>query len=336
MIKRYYKKKTIFESERAKKFRKCKLSVPLIGKQLKKRLLGEKDALILVTGPTGSGKSTLVGHICFSFFEKEDKPNYPGEKMYSDKNFFIDPKEFAKAMVNQKEGVLWLDEAIESVFNRNWNSELNKLIVIQKNKNRKLKNIYFIILPNAKQVDKALATHINYWIHCPRRDIRKNFVRAKFFRGIYGGLASNGLDILKMIEREEKWLKENPTKTIENCPPTIHPEYLGYIQFGKLGKIHQRRYDDLVQKNNAMGSDETLDTSGADKVEIQLKQENIILDAIKELNEGKIQKKKELWDNLKLKTGLTDSRLEKMLNRQLDINGFTTFKRLRLIGDVNS
>ena len=330
-FRRYYGK-TIFEDVKAKKFKKNRIEIKKFCEYMIKRINIEKDALILVTGPTGSGKSTLVGKMCFNNFENLNKPSFQEEKMYNDGNFFVDPKEFAKAMVTNKESVLWLDEAIEAIFNRSWSSEVNKLIVINKNKNRKLKNIHFLILPSPKQIDKALIPHLNFWIQCPARK-NKNFVIARVFRAINVGLSSNGLDIYKMIEREEKWLKENKNKSIEDCPPTIHPEYIGYIKFSKFCKKDQKRYDSLIEKHQAYGNVDKIDST-LNKKELILKQEKIIVDIIKELEKGLINKKKDFWNKLKDKTGMTDAKLEKTLNRQLDIHNFPTFKKLNFPGDM--
>ena len=327
---RKYNKKTIFEDKRAKKFKKNSIKIKGFCEMLIKRIDIEKDSLILVTGPTGSGKSTLVGKMCFNHFENLNKPNFNEEKMYNDKNFFVDPREFSKQMITQRESVLWLDEAIEAVFNRSWSSEINKLIVINKNKNRKLKNIHFIIIPSARQVDKALSPHVNIWIHCPKRD-KKSFVIAKVFTATYRGLSSDGLNIPKMIEREERWLKENPNKS--DIPPTIHPEFKGYIKFSKFSKKNQKRYNNLVEEHQAYGKIE-IDDSSMSKKEKILKQEKEIIKIINEMDKGLIIKKIDLWKKLKEKTGMTDNKLEKTLNRQLDIHGFTTFKKLTLPGDV--
>jgi guanylate kinase len=330
---KYYNRKTIFEDPRAKRFWKNKISIPEFSQKLRKRIEIEKDALVLITGPTGSGKSTLVGKMCFENFENLEKPDFPREKMYSDDNFFIDPNEFSKAMITQRESVLWLDEAIEAVFNRSWSSEINKLIVIRKNKNRKLKNIHFIILPSAKQVDKALSSHVNFWIHCPKRD-NKNYVVAKVFAATYRGLSSDGLDIPKMIEREEKWQKENPTKT--DCPPTIHPQYKGYIKFGKFGKRLQKRYDALVDKHQAYGFLTEKEMGPTTKKEMILKQEEYLDERVRELVDDKVNNKLDFWNDLKEKIKMSDQKLERALNRKLDLYGFTSFRKIVLPGDIKN
>jgi len=85
-----------------------------------KRLEIEKDVLVLVTGDTGSGKSNLVGNICFKFAEKTD--NFvmnDGNKMFiAEEDFIIDPDEFAVKMITKAGNVLWIDEARDGVSRR--------------------------------------------------------------------------------------------------------------------------------------------------------------------------------------------------------------------------
>lgn len=320
---KFYQRKTIFEDRIAKKFKKTKVSLKKFCERQVKRIEYQKDSFILVTGPTGSGKSTLVGKFCFSFFETQINIVTGEGNMYNDGNFCVDPEVFAKLMVQRRGSVLWLDEAIDAVNRRNWNSKVNQLIISRKNRNRKLFNVYFMILPLATQVDKALSPHINFWIQCPKR--KGNHVKARLFVATNDRLASNGLDVAKMIDREEKWFKENPSKA--ECPPTIHPEFRGYLVFKAFERKDQERYDSLVEQHKTYGDlteeEEALETLGTQKeIEKNLKK------LVKDVFDGKVKTKMELWEQAQKISGYTHAKLERELNRYLSIQGLRTFKRI--------
>jgi len=319
----YFARKTIFEDSIAKKFRRTQINLTVFCRNQVKRLEYQKDSFILVTGPTGSGKSTLVGKMCFGFFN--DHPNIVTTEgtMYTDDNFCVDPEVFAKMMIQRRGSVLWLDEAIDAVNRRNWNSKVNQLIISRKNRNRKLFNIYFMILPLATQVDKALSPHINFWIHCPKR--KGNSVKARLYMATNDRLGSNGLDINKMIEREEKWFKENPAKT--ECPPAIHPEFRGFIIFKAFVKKDQERYDKLVEQFKTYGDfteEETRQEEGKTEKEVEKKLKEIV----KNLMENKYKSKVELWEYAIKETSYPASKLERELNRVLNIYGQPSFKKI--------
>jgi len=60
-----YFKKTVFPHRYSKLFYDYWMSYTALWSAMIKRLEDEKDVLVLVTGDTGTGKSNLVGNICF-------------------------------------------------------------------------------------------------------------------------------------------------------------------------------------------------------------------------------------------------------------------------------
>jgi len=168
-----YRKKTVFPSRYSKIFAKYKLPYSVLWKALKKRLEMEKDALILVTGQTGSGKSHMVGNLCFKLASKEN--NFvvgDDSKMFiPEEDFIIDPDEFAYKMINKRGNVLWVDESRDSIARRNWASKINKTIISRKNKNRKLRKIVFLLLPYEREVDSEMVKHVHIWMWVKKRGI---------------------------------------------------------------------------------------------------------------------------------------------------------------------
>lgn len=266
-----------------------------------------------------SGKSHMTGTLCFKHGAKED--NFvlgDGTKMFiPNNNFIIDPDEFAYKMITKEGQVLWLDEARRVANRRKWYSKINNAVADRKNQNRKLFNIYFLCMPFESEFDPALASHLTLWIWV-RRGVCEVYCKTS---GKKGG---SGLNIQKMLEREEKYLKENPKKTMVN--PTIHPEYIGRIAFSKLSEKLEKEYNALVKSKKATGdlTDEEKKKYG---IVEEKTPENLVQDAVEKIAKGKIKDKKSLWNELS-SLKLPDDKKVKMLNFYLQLEGFSTFGKL--------
>lgn len=315
----FKRQKTIFPHRYSKIFIDYWWTKRALWSALLERLRMEKDAMILVTGDTGSGKSHFVGGFCLKQGRNED--NFilkDGSKMFNPKeNYIIDPEEFAYKMVTKEGESIWGDEFRRGANRRSWYSPINKAIVDRKNTNRKLRNIYWLCMPYEKEFDPSLASHLTMWIWV-RRGVGEVYVRCS---GVKGG---TGLNIAKILEREEKYLKENPKKTIVN--PTIHPEYCGRIAFSKLTPKLEREYNELVKSKKATGdlSDEEKKKYGKYKV---ASPEETISKLIEDIVRGKIQDKKTLWKELR-GLEMDDEKKLKSLNLYLGIEGLPTFAKL--------
>jgi len=204
----------------------------------------EKDAFILVTGDTGAGKSHFVGGLCFRLFRNIDNFVTGEGKMFKKENFIVDPEEFAVKMITEQGSVLWIDEGRDAVNRQKWFSEINQTVAGRKNRNRKNFNVYFLCMPFEKEFDPALGSHLTIWIWV-RRGVGEVYCKRS---GVKGG---TGLNIANILDREEKYLRENPKKTIVN--PAIHPEYCGRIAFSKLTAGLERQYKELVIEKKATG-----------------------------------------------------------------------------------
>lgn len=314
-----YRKKTIFSHRYSKIFYDFWWTQSALWNSLISRLKIEKDCFVLITGDTGAGKSHLTGTICFKHAEKEE--NFvlgDGTKMFLAKeNFIIDADEFAYKMITKEGQVLWLDEARRVANRRKWYSKINNAVADRKNQNRKLFNIYFLCMPFEKEFDPVLASHLTLWIWV-RRGVGEIYCKIS---GIKGG---SGLNIQAILDREEKYLKENPKKTIVN--PTIHPEYVGRIAFSKLSKKLEARYKELVKSKKATG-DLTEEEKKKYGIIKEVTPENIVQDAIEKLKKNEIKDKKTLWNEIS-KIRLPDNKKIKMLNFYLKLEGFDTFGKL--------
>lgn len=317
--KEYFNKKTIFPHRYSKIFYDWWWSKTALWKAFMKRLEIEKDVMVLVTGDTGSGKSHFTGTFCFKHGEKEENPILKdGSKMFiAEENFIIDPEEFAVKMITKEGQVLWGDEFRRGSNRRNWYSSINKAIIDRKNTNRKLFNIYFLCLPYEKEFDPSLAAHLTVWVWV-RRGVGEVYVKRS---GVKGG---TGLNIQEILDRERKYLKENPRKTIVN--PTIHPEYCGRIAFTKLTAGLERRYKELVKIKKATGdlSDEEKRKYG---IEIELKPKEVVKKAIDKIKNGEIKDKRTFWEEFD-DLDMTDDKKIKLINFYLKLEGWDTFNKL--------
>ena len=311
-----FKHRTVFPHRDAKKFYSYRITYKTMWLALLERLKVQKDCFILITGVTGSGKSSLVGKENFRFAEKE--PNFilnNDEMMFvPERHFIVDGDEFAYKMITEQGSSLWYDEAREGSNRQGWYDKVNKAIKQRKNTNRKLFNIYWFCMPLETEFDPKLAAHLTMWIWV-RRGVGEVYVANNQRKG------GRGLDIEDMLKREERYLKENPRKTI--VPPTIHPQYVGRIFFSKFTKEEEKRYNELVKIKSATGklTDEEMEKFG---LESQKTDEQVVEDVVKLIKKGEIVDKLDAWEKLS-DTGLTDEKKVKLLNFYLKLFDMGTF-----------
>lgn len=315
-----YKVRTVFDSRESKIFKEYWISHAALWKALKLRLENQKDGFILVTGGTGDGKSHLVGNLCFKLAMPED--NFilnDGSKMFvPEEDYIIDPEEFAYKMATASGKVLWGDEFLKSSNRQNWYDPINKAIIERKNTNRKLMNIYFVIQPLETQFSPKLASHLTLWIWVKKRKVAEVYCR------VAGRKGGKGLDIDSIIKREEKYRSENPKTNF--VPPSIHPEYLGRISWGKLTTNLEKKYNELVKMKSATGklSEEEKEKYGKFKVKSE---EEIIEDAVEMVKDGKITNKADLWGKL-TDLELPTAKKITLLNFYLGLKELGTFNRM--------
>lgn len=320
MYNKGYRTKTIFPNRYSKTFYDFWWTHTALWKALMQRLKEDKDAFILITGDTSTGKSHLAGNLIFKKAMEED--NFilnDGKKMFiPEENYIIDPEEFSVKMITSSGRVLWGDEFLKSSDRQSWFDPINKAIITRKNTNRKLNNIYIVLQPYETQFNPKLASHLTLWVWVKKRGVAELYTR------VSGRKGGKGLDIQGIIDREEKYRKENPKSDF--VPPTIHSEYVGRISWGKLTKNLEILYNDLVKKKSATGS---LTNEEKIKYGIEVKKEpkEFVIDAIEKIKNGKIKDKKTLWDELE-GTELEDDKKLKLLNFYLKLENWNGFNKL--------
>ena len=314
-----FRYKTIYINRDAKKFYSFTCSFMCFWQSLINRLEDKKDCFILITGATGSGKSTLSGKINFNFAEKEPNFILNNEEMMfvPEKHFIVDADEFAVKMITETGSSLWYDEAREGGNRQAWYDKINKAIKQRKNTNRKLFNIYWFIMPLETEFDPKLAAHLTMWIWV-RRGVGEIYVANNQRKG------GKGLNIDEIIKREEKWLKENPKRSVVN--PTIHPEYCGRIFFGRFTKEEEKRYNELVRIKSATGklTEEEMEKFG---IEQKKTPEEIAENVAKKIRDGEIKDKITAWNLLK-EIELPDEKKVKLINFYLGLLDLGTFNKV--------
>lgn len=313
-----WRTKTIFPHRYSKLFHDFWWSHTALWNAMLGRVKIEKDVMVLVTGDTGSGKSHFTGMFAFKHAMKE--ANFitgEGVMFTPEENFIISPEEFAYKMITKEGEFLWGDEFRRGANRRDWYSPINKAILDRKNANRKLFNIYFLCMPFESEFDPKLAGHLHIWIWV-RRGVGEVYVKRS---GVKGG---TGLNIQTILEREQKYLRENPKKTL--VPPIIHPEYCGRIAFTKLSAGLNRQYQELVKAKKAVGdlTDEEKEKYG---IEITREPKQVVSDIVKQIKDGKLKDKRAVWEAME-EVELDDAKKEKMLNFYLNLEDFGTFKKL--------
>ena len=98
-----FKVRTIYPNLDAKKFYSFRITYGTLWKSLLSRLEIQKDAFILITGTTGSGKSTISAKMNFRYAEIEPNSMKNDKEMMfiPEKHFIVDGDEFAYKMITE-------------------------------------------------------------------------------------------------------------------------------------------------------------------------------------------------------------------------------------------
>lgn len=280
----YYRQRNkITHSYYAMAFKDFWWSKESLVKALIQRIKEDKDNFILVTGQTGSGKSTLIGGLCFRLFSHIDNFITKSGKMFDKNSFVTDAKQFAYMMAKLNGKVIWYDEAREGVEKRSWFGEIRKKIVDRKNTNRKLLITTFLCMPFEREVDKAINPHITMWIWV-RRGVGEIYCSLTSMKG------GESLNIKRILDREEKWKKENPMATF--VPPTIHDEYVGRIAFPPLTKEQRKIYNRWIKEKSSTGK---VDEKEEAENQTQRNPDDEVKDIINLIKKKKLTTKEEVF-----------------------------------------
>lgn len=133
-------------------------------KALRKRLRNDKDAVVVVTGERGIGKS-----VCSWVLSKEIDKNAK-----IDKNVLFDPQ------VSKLKDIIYgfpkfsatsVDELIRIGYRRNWFKQGNKLLVELYNLCRYQNQASILCIPNFNDIDSDLQDLVTFWVFVVNRGV---------------------------------------------------------------------------------------------------------------------------------------------------------------------
>jgi ribosomal protein S13 len=130
----------------------------LLVRRLRKRLRNDKDAIVVLTGERGIGKTVCAHCLARGVSEKFDMRSHT----------LFDPEvERLKDIIYKfpKYSATVVDELIRIGYRRNWASVGNKLLIELYNLCRYQNQTSFLCIPNFNDIDKDLQDNVTLWVH---------------------------------------------------------------------------------------------------------------------------------------------------------------------------
>jgi len=198
------------------------------------------DGNVIVSGERGNGKSSIICKMCYRFgsFSPQKHQVYSRE-------------EVVKLLRNQRYGLCWDDEAVNSGYKRDFQNKAQKELIKLVTMYRDNFNIYFSAIPNFYSLDKDLRDLTFLHIHVIERGL------AVVHMPLQGRLYSQDKWDMKNNARVEmSWtnkIKRNP-----NFRPPYHQlsTFKGYIYFNKLTEKQDELYKKIKrEKRHALYGD---------------------------------------------------------------------------------
>lgn len=127
-------------------------------RRLRKRLRNDKDAIVVLTGERGIGKTVCAHCLAHGVSEKFDMRSHT----------LFDPEvERLKDIIYgfPKYSATVVDELIRIGYRRNWASVGNKLLIELYNLCRYQNQASFLCIPNFNDIDKDLQDNVTLWVH---------------------------------------------------------------------------------------------------------------------------------------------------------------------------
>lgn len=133
-----------------------------MAKSIKKRMYNDNDSVILITGATGSGKTTFAIQLAQAI--EEEKFDISKSVIYKPENIIEQLRE------RPRYSCTIIDEAVRSVYSREWyskaNIQINKYFRVMRKDNKTI----ILITPGIKDVDSGIRNNrAGWWFHVLER-----------------------------------------------------------------------------------------------------------------------------------------------------------------------
>jgi len=145
-------------SEEEKALSKGELNRRRVVRSLRARLRNDKDAIVVITGERGIGKTVLAHCLAKGVdhsFDMRSHTLFDPEVAHL-KDILYGFKKYSATVV---------DELIRIGYRRNWASVGNKLLIELYNLCRYQNQASFLCIPNFNDIDKDLQDNVTLWIH---------------------------------------------------------------------------------------------------------------------------------------------------------------------------
>lgn len=254
-----------------------KFKIKDIAKICKTRQLNELDAIIVISGSRGVGKSTCAWKIGKSkYFKKVFRPT---------RDILYSRNDIMHMMEKTKNGFFIDDESIRSAYKRNFQETDQKVWVQMLNMYRNNFNVVCLCIPQFFSLDKDLRNLCKIHIHVIERG--KAVVHVAREDVLY---SDDPWDIAYNKKIEESWAKKMKAN------PKFKPRYnrlttfVGFLEFKKLSEKAKKQYEDIKEKKRKKVYDEEMSQEGGNKV---LRHNTSAYDTLyKNLIEGKLTRQK--------------------------------------------
>lgn len=241
------------------------------GKELTKV---KKDTIICITGYPGEGKSVLAREIA----KKSDR-HYD-----DDRNCIYDRDEFINKMETFKPSTFILDEAINLLYKRDWNTTGQKELIKILNICRSKRHFNIFVQPAFTDLDKDIRKfRLRMWIYVVTRGIGIVFIPTMSIAGEEDpwNLKENDQIIKKYVKRYGRIIG-----CLEGAYRTRN--FLAYIRWDNISKEEYDEYE-IVKDKKKYKKDETIvfTKEEADKKALEKVIENVlILESMGKIKKG--------------------------------------------------
>lgn len=234
----------LFDYEGTKLVLKKVISPLHIAKFAKMLTSVKKDTVICITGYPGEGKSVLAREIAKAFDKHYD----------DDRNCIYDRKELINKIENFRPSAFVLDEAINLIYKRDWNTSGQKELIKVLNICRSKRHLLIFVQPAFSDLDKDVRRYrLRMWIYCVTRGVGIAFIPEISLAGEEDpwNLKENDYFIKRHVKRFGRIIG-----TLEGAFRTRN--FLSYIRWENISKEEYEKYEMIKDKKKYSNEEEKI------------------------------------------------------------------------------